>query len=132
MININQLKDALKNENITYLEESEGLLLRHHSEKYNFENFVILNVFDDDEYVHICCFAFTFEEITRSVLSLVNELNGRFKFFSFHVNDKKCLLVKTTAIVKENNSVEEVIELIARACYVMDDIYPDVQRVIWK
>ena len=65
-------------------------------------------------------------------MSLVNELNSRFKFFSFYVDESNHLLLTATAIVKENNSIDEVLELLIHSIDIMDKIYPDVQRIIWK
>ena len=134
MITMNQLKSALADGNVKYIyiEETDSIYFKERSRKYNFENTIVLKVSDDYEYVDIVCNAFTFEEITRSVLSLVNELNSRFKFFSFYVDESNHLLLTATAIVKENNSIEEVLELIIHSIDIMDKIYPDVQRIIWK
>lgn len=134
MITIEQLEGALRDGGLNFScdKEKNEIVLKHHSSKYNFDNFILLEVSDDNEYVDVYCFAFTFEELSRSVLNLINELNGRFKFFSFYVDDDNRLILHSTAIVKENNSIDEAIELVARATKLMDDIYPDVQRIIWK
>lgn len=131
MITIEQLERCIKGANINYDRSENSLLLKMSSSKYNFQNTVYLKV-DEDKYVDVICFAFDFKEVTSSVLNLVNEFNRVYRFFSFCIDEDNSLLLKATAIVKENNSIDEVVELMARGCQIMDQIYPEVQKVMWR
>lgn len=132
MITIEQLERHLSNANVRFERSKNSIVLKIPSEKYNYQTAVCFEVAENHEYVDVVFYAFDFEETTRSVLTLVNEFNRTYRFFSFSVQEDNSLWVKATAIVKENNSIDEVLELVARGCNIMDDIYPDVQRAMWK
>ncbi len=73
-----------------------------------------------------------FQEVNINIYQLINGLNDNYRFFKFTVDDDKELIMQVDAIVKENNSTDEIMELLLRGSNVLEEIYPNVQKEIWR
>lgn len=132
MITADQLEKFLKDHNVRYERDDNLLFVRSDSAKYNYSANVLFRVHPNSGYIDVVIYSFKFTEITQAVLNLVNKLNKTYRFFSFYIDDDSSLTLEANAIVKENESAKEVVELMMLSCEVLDDCYPDIQRVMWQ
>lgn len=92
---------------------------------------IVVEEMDEGNNFDITCGFINLErKPVTEILKFVNDdLNMNYRYFCFVVKEKQ-LLFHCTAITKENNSADEILELIFRAVKVYEHIYPQVQRLL--
>lgn len=91
-------------------------------------------VFDDDGHtVAIRCFrlARTKEDRFIDVLKTCNELNNRFRWVKFAIDNDNDINMEIDCIVNEETAGEVVLELVQRLCSIADEVYPELMKVIY-
>lgn len=75
-----------------------------------------------------------FPEYNMKVLSKINKFNKIYKMYSFCVNeeDENELVLKGYIDIEYTNDIESVVSLIALGQRVLDDLYPETQKIIWS
>lgn len=91
-------------------------------------------VFDDNGHtVAIRCYrlAHAKENSLVDVLNTCNELNNRFRWVKFAVDDDNDVNMEIDCIVNEDTSGEVVLELVQRLCNIADEAYPELMKAIY-
>ena len=91
-------------------------------------------VFDDNGHtVAIRCFRLARAKEDRfvDVLKTCNELNNRFRWFKFSIDNDSDINMEIDCIVNEETAGEVVLELVQRLCNVVDEAYPELMEAIY-
>lgn len=91
-------------------------------------------VFDDKGHtVAIRCFriAHAKQDSLIDILKKCNELNTRFRWVKFVVDNDNDINVEIDCIVNEETAGEVVLELVQRLCSIVDEAYPELMRIIY-
>lgn len=70
-------------------------------------------------------------EKADAMLKVANEMNVRYRWLKFCVNDMK-VNVHGDAIISEENSGKICMELLVRTASIVDGAYPDFMRTLWS
>lgn len=74
----------------------------------------------------------TFRNPNMRIMMEINELNHKYKSYSFYLDEDNDLVMKANAIVSENTSTDEVWALFFRGVRIVDNFYPTVQKLLWS
>lgn len=91
-------------------------------------------IFDADGHtVAIRCFRFAHARSERiaDILKTCNDLNNRFRWVKFTVDDENDINIEVDCIVNEDTAAEVVFELVMRLCNIANEVYPELMRVIY-
>lgn len=91
-------------------------------------------VFDDNGHtVAIRCFRLARAKEDRfvDVLKTCNELNNRFRWFKFTIDNDSDINMEIDCIVNEETAGEVVLELVQRLCNIVDEAYPELMEAIY-
>ena len=137
MITIRDLKRALDENNIKYQDgENNTIVFTNYSSKTSANYIFVITIEDGYADVGLNLNRMDRSNLNERVKETINELNQKYRFFKFYYSEVSYnqfdIRLSATAIVKENNSVDEVLELIWRGLDVADTVYPDIQRAIWR
>ena len=91
-------------------------------------------VFDDDGHtVAIRCFRLARAKDDRfvNILKTCNELNNRFRWVKFTIDDDNDINMEIDCIVNEETAGEVVLELVQRLCGIADEAYPELMKAIY-
>ena len=91
-------------------------------------------VFDDNGHtVAIRCFRLAHAKEDRfvDVLKTCNELNNRFRWFKFTIDNDSDINMEIDCIVNEETAGEVVLELVQRLCNIVDEAYPELMEAIY-
>lgn len=87
---------------------------------------------DDGEYVAISViYENVPEEKFMDLVVVCNELNSRYKWVKFYVDEDRDLMLRNDAIVSTENAASETMELMARVLKIGGDIKPIVMKAIY-
>lgn len=91
-------------------------------------------IFDDEGHtVAIRCFrlAHLRGDNFDGVLKTCNELNTRFRWVKFCIDEDKDINMEIDCIVNEETAGEVVLELVRRLCGIADEAYPEFMKTIY-
>ena len=132
MLTISDFKTLLDNNKLNYQKLNETtIIISNGCEKYNFSYNIAVDINNGFAKLFFMT-GIKFQEVNINVYQLINGLNDNYRFFKFTVDDDKELIMQVDAIVKENNSTDEIMELLLRGSNVLEEIYPNVQKEIWR
>lgn len=87
---------------------------------------------DNDVAVRISPLARVPESKTGEMLKLINDFHNRYRYIRFCLDSDNDLIVSYDIAVKAENIGETAIEIFIRFSQILDDIYPEIMRVIWS
>lgn len=132
MLTISDFKTLLDNNKLNYQKLNETIIIISNGcEKYNFSYNIAVDINNGFAKLFFMT-GIKFQEVNINIYQLINGLNDNYRFFKFTVDDDKELIMQVDAIVKENNSTDEIMELLLRGSNVLEEIYPNVQKEIWR
>lgn len=132
MLTISDFKTLLDNNKLNYQKLNETtIIISNGCEKYNFSYNIAVDINNGFAKLFFMT-GIKFQEVNINIYQLINGLNDNYRFFKFTVDDDKELIMQVDAIVKENNSTDEIMELLLRGSNVLKEIYPNVQKEIWR
>ena len=132
MLTISDFKTLLDNNKLNYQKLNETtIIISNGCEKYNFSYNIAVDINNGFAKLFFMT-GIKFQEVNINIYQLINGLNDNYRFFKFTVDDDKELIIQVDAIVKENNSTDEIMELLLRGSNVLEEIYPNVQKEIWR
>lgn len=132
MLTISDFKTLLDNNKLNYQKLNETtIIISNGCEKYNFSYNIAVDINNGFAKLFFMT-GIKFQEVNMNIYQLINGLNDNYRFFKFTVDDDKELIMQVDAIVKENNSTDEIMELLLRGSNVLEEIYPNVQKEIWR
>ena len=137
MVTLTDFKRFLRSKNFTFDENEYGVVFRERAENSNDVFLVVVEV-TDDGYAHIHLRTYSLGKyINDNLKGVINSLNAKWNFFKFFYLENKDdgsydLYINASAIVKENDSCDEIMELIFRSITVANEIYSEIQRAIWR
>lgn len=132
MLTISDFKTLLDNNKLNYQKLNETtIIISNGCEKYNFSYNIAVDINNGFAKLFFMT-GIKFQEVNINIYQLINGLNDNYRFFKFTVDDDKELIMQVDAIVKENNSTNEIMELLLRGSNVLEEIYPNVQKEIWR
>lgn len=132
MLTISNFKTLLDNNKLNYQKLNETtIIISNGCEKYNFSYNIAVDINNGFAKLFFMT-GIKFQEVNINIYQLINGLNDNYRFFKFTVDDDKELIMQVDAIVKENNSTDEIMELLLRGSNVLEEIYPNVQKEIWR
>lgn len=132
MLTISDFKTLLDNNKLNYQKLNETtIIISNGCEKYNFSYNIAVDINNGFAKLFFMT-GIKFQEANINIYQLINGLNDNYRFFKFTVDDDKELIMQVDAIVKENNSTDEIMELLLRGSNVLEEIYPNVQKEIWR
>ncbi|MFR4384368.1 MAG: YbjN domain-containing protein [Phascolarctobacterium sp.] len=132
MLTISDFKTLLDNNKLNYQKLNETtIIISNGCEKYNFSYNIAVDINNGFAKLFFMT-GIKFQEVNINIYQLINGLNDNYRFFKFTVDDDKELIMQVDAIVKENNSTDEIMELLLRGSNVLEEIYPNVQKEIWR
>lgn len=132
MLTISDFKTLLDNNKLNYQKLNETtIIISNGCEKYNFSYNIAVDINNGFAKLFFMT-GIKFQEVNINIYQLINGLNDNYRFFKFTVDDDKELIMQVDAIVKENNSTDEIMELLLRGSNVLEEIYPNVQKEIWS
>lgn len=132
MLTISDFKTLLDNNKLNYQKLNETtIIISNGCEKYNFSYNIAVDINNGFAKLFFMT-GIKFQEVNINIYQLINGLNDNYRFFKFTVDDDKELIMQVDAIVKENNSTDEIMELLLRGSNVLEGIYPNVQKEIWR
>ena len=91
-------------------------------------------IFDDEGHtVAIRCFrlAHIRGDSFDDVLKTCNELNNRFRWVKFSIDNDNDINMEIDCIVNEDTAGEVVLELVRRLCGIADEAYPELMKIIY-
>lgn len=91
-------------------------------------------IFDDKGHtVAIRCYRFARakDDSFVDILKTCNELNDRYRWFKFVIDEDNDINIETDCIVNEDTAGGVVLELVQRLCVVADDVYPELMKIIY-
>ncbi len=71
------------------------------------------------------------EEKTADIIYACNELNSKYKWVTFYLDDDNDLTLHDDAILVPESAVDEVFELLLRMLNVADDVKPTLMKAIY-
>lgn len=132
MLTISDFKTLLDNNKLNYQKLNETtIIISNGCEKYNFSYNIAVDINNGFAKLFFMT-GIKFQEVNINIYQLINGLNDNYRFFKFTVDDDKELIMQVDAIVKENNSTDEIMELLLRGSNVLEEIYPNAQKEIWR
>ena len=132
MLTISDFKTLLDNNKLNYQKLNETtIIISNGCEKYDFSYNIAVDINNGFAKLFFMT-GIKFQEVNINIYQLINGLNDNYRFFKFTVDDDKELIMQVDAIVKENNSTDEIMELLLRGSNVLEEIYPNVQKEIWR
>lgn len=132
MLTISDFKTLLDKNKLNYQKLNETtIIISNGCEKYNFSYNIAVDINNGFAKLFFMT-GIKFQEVNINIYQLINGLNDNYRFFKFTVDDDKELIMQVDAIVKENNSTDEIMELLLRGSNVLEEIYPNVQKEIWR
>lgn len=132
MLTISDFKTLLDKNKLNYQKLNETtIIISNGCEKYNFSYNIAVDINNGFAKLFFMT-GIKFQEVNINIYQLINGLNDNYRFFKFTVDDDKELIMQVDAIVKENNSTDEIMELLLRGSNVLEEIYPNVQKEIWS
>lgn len=132
MLTISDFKTLLDKNKLNYQKLNEtNIIISNGCEKYNFSYNIAVDINNGFAKLFFMT-GIKFQEVNINIYQLINGLNDNYRFFKFTVDDDKELIMQVDAIVKENNSTDEIMELLLRGSNVLEEIYPNVQKEIWS
>ena len=132
MLTISDFKTLLDKNKLNYQKLNETtIIISNGCEKYNFSYNIAVDINTGFAKLFFMT-GIKFQEVNINIYQLINGLNDNYRFFKFTVDDDKELIMQVDAIVKENNSTDEIMELLLRGSNVLEEIYPNVQKEIWS
>lgn len=132
MLTISDFKTLLDKNKLNYQKLNETtIIISNGCEKYNFSYNIAVDINNGFAKLFFMT-GIKFQEVNINIYQLINGLNDNYRFFKFTVDDDKELIMQVDAIVKENNSTAEIMELLLRGSNVLEEIYPNVQKEIWS
>lgn len=114
MLTISDFKTLLDNNKLNYQKLNETtIIISNGCEKYNFSYNIAVDINNGFAKLFFMT-GIKFQEVNINIYQLINGLNDNYRFFKFTVDDDKELIMQVDAIVKENNSTDEIMELLLR------------------
>lgn len=87
---------------------------------------------DDGEYLSIYI---TFDTIPKEKLAnglvICNELNTKYKWITFYIDNDLELTLHDDAILSPDSAADEAFELVLRMFHIMNDVKPEIMRAIY-
>ena len=138
MITYYDMKRFLDEKGINYQTgDGNAIILRETSSKTH-TTYLIGMDFQQEGYVDILLSICVLDRsnLNERLKELINDFNTKYRFFKFYYRESSYnqydITLAATAIVKENDSVDEITELVWRGIDMADIVYPDIQRAIWR
>ena len=87
---------------------------------------------DNDVAVRISPLVRVPEDKTGEILKLINGYHSRYRYIRFCLDSDNDLIAGYDLAVKAENIGETALEIFIRFSQVLDDVYPEIMRVIWS
>ena len=138
MITIADIKRYFDKEDISYESVKDTAILHKELSSKSHSTYAVLIVVEDEGYadviLSIC--RFSRNNLTDQLKDCINDLNEKYRFFKVYHSELSYneydIRLQAAAIVKENDSPGEILELIYRGISMADEIYPVLQRAMWQ
>lgn len=133
MINIENVKRMLDNEDLKYKSISTNSVAMRWTGKYNNDYAIAIDLVEDEGigYLEVATGIFI-EDITPQIYDKLNYLNFRVKWFKFFINNNNQLMMEYCIDLKEVSSETVFLRKIYSAANIMNEIFPDIKRTIWN
>ncbi len=134
MFTMQDFQNKLDEINFRYDKDSDGNIFFSQTGDKNFRYVIVVERQDDVSFKVEIHTGIEFPEYNFRVLDKINKYNTRYKWYSFAINSKsKNELVMFSYIDSQyTSSVEGLIDLIIMGIKIINDLYPDTQRLIWN
>lgn len=133
MFTLRDIQNRLDEMDVNYKMFDDGTIGFILTAKQNFRFAVFISI--DSFYCRTSFYTgIHFPEYNMKVLSKINDFNKRYKIFSFHINEQNEneLIIDGFIDTEYTSDIESVIDLIAREQYVLENLYPETQKLIWS
>jgi len=102
----------------------------------NAQSITILVSFDPDgnNLVEFGCYSIgscKSDEKYANAIVLCNEMNKKYRWVKFFVDDDRSIVGKADAIVDSSSVGSECAEMVSRMVGIIDDVYPEFMRLMW-
>ena len=102
----------------------------------NSQSITILVSFDPDgnNLVEFGCYSIgscNSDEKYANAIVLCNEMNKKYRWVKFFVDDDRAVVGKADAIVESSSVGSECSEIVNRMVGIVDDVYPEFMRLMW-
>lgn len=87
---------------------------------------------DNDVAVRISPLVRVPENKTGEILKLINGYHSRYRYIRFCLDSDNDLIAGYDLAVKAENIGETALEIFIRFSQILDDVYPEIMRVIWS
>lgn len=132
MITKEDFMSKLDGLNIKYNIEKD-LIIFSQTGKYNFQYYITVQ-FQENIFVLNFYTELHFPNADFEAYEEINNLNKRYKFFSFFLNENNKNELVLTADVDTMSMFahDSLFNLIISGTQILDDIYPEIQKIIWR
>lgn len=133
MISMFEVKSRLDDMGITYHSyEDDKQLTFEITGKRNNRTIVGLLLNNEDNEAFICFrLRVNFFTYNIKIAKTINEYNSKYKWYQFYIDDKNELMMKINLDCRFINDEENILEYIARGLAIIEEIYPETQRLLW-
>lgn len=126
-------KEYMDENGIKYTERDERIV----KVVYNGDNLKSIPVFvffdeDGDGLVQLKCWEIAnFKGKESKALVVCNELNNKYRWVKFYLDDDADILVSIDAIIDAATCGEECMSLVRRVVNITDEAYPEIAKALW-
>lgn len=137
MIDIYDVKSFLKDKNIEYEELDDAIKVFHTNRKFNFNYYFVICIRDDLAQI-LFHSGVSFSNCGHNIYKLLNDLNKTYNFYRIFVEDPKyrddayAVYMSTEIQLVDYFTVEDLMDMLGRGMRILEDIYPKLQREVWR
>lgn len=125
--------DYMNEKGIKYTDVDENVVRVSYGAK-NLRSIAIYVIFDKNENPIVsfkCWEVANFKEKEARALIACNELNKKYRWARFYLNDNAEIVVDCDAQIDESTGGEECARIVSRLVGIIDEAYPTFARALW-
>lgn len=125
--------DHMTSEGIKFTEENDHVIKVSYSAD-NLDTIPVYVFFDEDNEPLISCKCWSilnFKNNKDAGIQACNELNARFRWVKFYIDDDSDVIAVIDAMIDEETGGEECLSLVRRMVSIIDDAYPTFAKARW-